>query len=171
MNPCALQRLKTAWVGARTILFGSLFVAIWWLIAAFVRHFDRTLTRYLHLPLAPWSAVVGGACMLLGAAIALSCVFNFVFRGRGTPAPFDPPRQLVGAGPYTYCRNPMYIGFFLLLGGLGLCWRSPAVLLLDLLAVLGAHILVTTYEEPHLRRLFGSQYIDYCGRVPRWIPK
>jgi hypothetical protein len=26
------------------------------------------------------------------------------------------------------------------------------------------------YEEPHLRKIFGEQYLDYCRRVPRWIP-
>jgi protein-S-isoprenylcysteine O-methyltransferase Ste14 len=171
MNARALQRMKTAWITGRALVFGSLFLALWWWIATLARRFDATLTRHLHPPLFPWSAAVGAAFMLLGAAVTLSCAINFIGRGHGTPAPFDPPRKLVAAGAYNYCRNPMYIGFFLLMGGLGLCWQSPAVLVLNLLAVLGAHILVTTYEEPHLRKIFGSSYLDYCKRVPRWIPK
>ena len=30
---------------------------------------------------------------------------------------------------------------------------------------------VLLYEEPHLRRVFGEQYKDYCRRVNRWVPK
>jgi hypothetical protein len=43
----------------------------------------------------------------IGTAIALWCVFTFVFIGKGTPAPFDPPRKLVIRGPYRFVRNPM----------------------------------------------------------------
>jgi protein-S-isoprenylcysteine O-methyltransferase Ste14 len=33
------------------------------------------------------------------------------------------------------------------------------------------HLFVVFWEEPHLRRKFGADYEDYCGRVPRWLPK
>jgi protein-S-isoprenylcysteine O-methyltransferase Ste14 len=50
------------------------------------------------------------AGMLLGAsgaALALACILTFVFVGKGTPAPFDPPRRLVVQGAYRLVRNPM----------------------------------------------------------------
>jgi protein-S-isoprenylcysteine O-methyltransferase Ste14 len=66
-----------------------------------------------------------GAC---GAAIALTCILTFVFAGKGTPAPFDPPRRLVVQGPYRVVRNPMYVGAGLALAGAGIFYRSIFVL-------------------------------------------
>jgi protein-S-isoprenylcysteine O-methyltransferase Ste14 len=54
--------------------------------------------------------IAGMSLLAIGTAIALWCVFTFVFIGKGTPAPFDPPRKLVICGPYRFVRNPMYIG-------------------------------------------------------------
>jgi len=60
--------------------------------------------------------IVGG----VGTIIARWCIFAFVFVGKGTPTPFDPPRQLVIRGPYRFVRNPMYIGAALVLAGLAI---------------------------------------------------
>src|SRR2546429_6989377 len=70
--------------------------------------------------------VVGLPIVILGAALALWCILTFVYVGRGTPAPFDPPRRLVGRGPYRYVRNPMYIGAGLALAGAALFYGSGA---------------------------------------------
>src|SRR5207237_8053766 len=61
--------------------------------------------------------VVGILLGTAGAALALWCILTFVLVGKGTPAPFDPPRRLVVAGPYRYVRNPMYIGAGLAMAG------------------------------------------------------
>src|SRR5256885_2858729 len=68
--------------------------------------------------------VVGLAVVVLGVALALWCILTFVFVGRGTPAPFDPPRRLVVRGPYRYVRNPVYIGAGLALAGAALFYGS-----------------------------------------------
>jgi protein-S-isoprenylcysteine O-methyltransferase Ste14 len=111
------------------------------------------------------------AGMLLGAsgaALALMCVLTFVFVGRGTPAPFDPPRQLVVQGAYRIVRNPMYLGAGLALAGAALFYQSLRLLAYAGLFLLITHLFVVLYEEPTLRRTFDSDYEVYCRRVGRW---
>jgi protein-S-isoprenylcysteine O-methyltransferase Ste14 len=105
-----------------------------------------------------------------GAAVALWCIFTFVSIGRGTPAPFDPPRRLVIQGPYRFVRNPMYIGAGLALAGAALFYESLPLLGYTGLFFLATHIFVVWYEEPTLRRTFGQEYEAYCREVRRWWP-
>lgn len=106
-----------------------------------------------------------------GAAIALWCVYVFALVGRGTPAPFVPPRELVIQGPYRIVRNPMYIGAGLALAGVALFYGSLRFLAYTTLLFLAAHLFVVWYEEPTLRRTFGEGYAAYCRRVRRWWPR
>jgi protein-S-isoprenylcysteine O-methyltransferase Ste14 len=115
--------------------------------------------------------VVGMVVAGAGAALALWCILTFVVLGKGTPAPFDPPRRLVVQGPYRIVRNPMYVGAALALAGAALVYKS--ILLLAYLGVLAliTHAFVVLYEEPTLRRTFGRDYETYCAHVGRWFPK
>jgi protein-S-isoprenylcysteine O-methyltransferase Ste14 len=105
-----------------------------------------------------------------GAALALWCIFTFALVGRGTPAPFEPPRRLVIQGPYRFVRNPMYLGAGLALAGAALFYESLLLLGYTGLFFLTTHLFVVWYEEPTLRRTFGPAYAAYCGRVRRWWP-
>lgn len=106
-----------------------------------------------------------------GIWIVIWCFIDFVFKGKGTPAPIDPPRELVVSGFYNYVRNPMYAGILLILAGHFL-WFGYWSLLIYLVIVFAAfHAFVTLYEEPHLRRRFGAAYEEYLKRVPRWLPR
>jgi protein-S-isoprenylcysteine O-methyltransferase Ste14 len=115
--------------------------------------------------------VAGMIMVAIGTAIALWCVFAFVFIGKGTPAPFDPPRKLVVRGPYRFVRNPMYIGAGMTLAGAALHYQSLLIFIYAALFFLITHLFVVLYEEPTLRRTFGNQYEAYCSRVNRWWPK
>ena len=115
--------------------------------------------------------VVGAATTVVGAGLALWCVLAFAVVGRGTPAPFDAPRRLVVRGPYRFVRNPMYIGAGLALAGASIVFASAALLGYTALFLLITHIFVVAYEEPTLRRRFGTEYETYCGRVRRWAPR
>ena len=110
---------------------------------------------------------------VLAAGIALMawCVVDFGRRGRGTPAPIDPPRRLVVSGPYAWVRNPMYVGAGLVVLGEAVFWEAPR--LLAYLGGLGVitHLFVVGYEERALARKFGEDYQRYRARVPRWIPR
>ena len=106
-----------------------------------------------------------------GAALALTCILTFVFVGKGTPAPFDPPRALVVRGPYRFVRNPMYVGAGLALAGAALFYRSTPLLGYAGLFLIIMHAFVVWYEEPTLRHTFPRDYEAYCQRVGRWWPK
>ena len=115
--------------------------------------------------------VAGTLVGAAGAALALSCVFTFVFVGRGTPAPFDPPRRLVVQGPYRVVRNPMYLGAGFALAGAALFHQSFALLWYIGALFLITHLFVVAYEEPTLRRTFGKNYEAYLGQTGRWWPR
>jgi protein-S-isoprenylcysteine O-methyltransferase Ste14 len=115
--------------------------------------------------------VVGMAIAVGGGAIALWCILSFAVVGRGTPAPFDPPRRLVVRGAYAAVRNPMYIGAGLALGGASLFYQSLPLLAYAAAFFLVTHLFVVLYEEPTLRRTFGTDYDAYCRQVRRWWPR
>ncbi len=110
------------------------------------------------------------ACILCGALICGWCVRDFAVKGRGTPAPIDPPKNLVVSGLYRYTRNPMYLGALMILLGEAALWRSGVLLIYSGCFFLVVNLFVLAYEEPHLRRQFGASYQDYRAHVPRWFP-
>jgi protein-S-isoprenylcysteine O-methyltransferase Ste14 len=103
--------------------------------------------------------------------LALACILTFVFAGKGTPAPFDPPRRLVVRGPYRFVRNPMYLGAGLALTGAALFYQSIPMAGYAGAFLLITHFFVILYEEPTLRRTFGTDYAAYCRQTGRWWPK
>jgi protein-S-isoprenylcysteine O-methyltransferase Ste14 len=106
-----------------------------------------------------------------GALLVLACILTFVFAGKGTPAPFDPPRRLVVRGPYRSVRNPMYLGAGLALTGTALFYQSVPLAGYAAAFLLIAHLFVMLYEEPTLRQTFEADYVAYCQQAGRWWPK
>lgn len=159
--------MSTLFIALRTMVFMTGFVALWAWIAVSLRPLDQTWG--LEMPARVVST--GVVLMLCGGALALWCAAAFVLLGRGTPAPFDAPRQFVAVGPYRYVRNPMYIGGWLVLAGFGLYLESGTVVLFSLVWLTLVHLLVVRYEEPALQAKFATAYEDYCRRVQRWMPR
>ncbi len=108
---------------------------------------------------------------LIGSLIILRCFWDFTFRGRGTPVPTDPPKELVVTGFYRYVRNPIYVGVVLIFLGHFLWFGYWELLTYTILSFIGVHFFIILYEEPALKRKFGAAYEDYLKRVPRWIPR
>jgi len=119
-----------------------------------------------------WTAILAGACVL-AAGLGLICttVWQFATRGRGTLAPWDPPKHLVVAGVYRYVRNPMITGVILVLLGEALVLRSGAVLNWAALFFAINATYIPLLEEPLLERRFGNEYSEYKAHVPRWLPR
>jgi protein-S-isoprenylcysteine O-methyltransferase Ste14 len=107
----------------------------------------------------------------LASAAMFWCFWNFLVNGRGTPAPIDPPKELVVVGLYRYVRNPMYVAG--LIGLLGWILWSPSfsLILVFIIFFIATHLFITLYEEPNLKKRFGESYEQYLHQVPRWIPK
>src|SRR5258708_6094544 len=106
--------MNSFFTALRTLVYGTLFIMLWVWIALSVRVYDH----YLQTALPSWSGFAGTIVISVGAIVALLCLGTFVLRGKGTPAPFDPPQKFVAVGPYRYVRNPMYIGGGIMLFGM-----------------------------------------------------
>jgi len=151
----------------RTVVYSSLFIGVV-LVYLPARTLARAgIERPDHFELAQG---VGAVAVIVGAALAVWCIAAFVSVGRGTPAPFDPPRRLVVRGPYRYLRNPMYLGATLALGGAAVFYESGALAAYTAGFALLMHAFVVLYEEPARAATFGPDYADYCRRVGRWYP-
>jgi protein-S-isoprenylcysteine O-methyltransferase Ste14 len=113
---------------------------------------------------------LGWFLILFGAGIYFWCAWDFTVTGRGTPAPIDPPKELVVRGLYRYVRNPMYVGVSSILMGQALLFESRRLLVYAAGTFLVFFLVVVLYEEPNLRHKFGELYRRYCRKVPRWLP-
>lgn len=112
--------------------------------------------------------IAGLIVTAIGGLLTVWCVVTFVVAGKGTPAPFDPPRRLVISGPYRYMRNPMYFGAGLAISGAALYYQSVQLLAYATVFLLFFHFFVVLYEEPVLQRTFGDDYESYSRQVRRW---
>jgi protein-S-isoprenylcysteine O-methyltransferase Ste14 len=138
----------------------------WWIAA-------RNGTRLqLAEPLSGWIAQGAGVAALgIGLLLFAASLRQFIVRGRGTLAPWDPPTRLVVDGPYRYVRNPMISGVAFILLGEALILRSwPHALWVIVFVTINA-IYIPLLEEPPLTARFGDAYRDYCRHVPRIVPR
>ena len=111
------------------------------------------------------------ALIVAGVPALLDSFARFALQGLGTPAPVLPTDRLVVTGLYRHVRNPMYVGVVTVVLGQGLLIGSARVLGYGVVLWLIFHLFVLGYEEPTLRRSFGTEYDRFCRNVPRWIPR
>lgn len=131
------------------------------------------LDRLLPLPFAIPEAdgmlwIVAGFLILIGFMLFAAGVRNF--SRAATPLPTNQPaRVLVTAGIYRWTRNPIYLGFFFVYGGIGVATQSPWPLIFALPLAITIRYGVVAREEAYLERRFGDAYRDYKARVRRWL--
>ena len=150
---------------------------IWFRAALFLATFPAALAGWLPWLIAlpdrtlPAGHQIALVVVALGWGILLWCARDFARCGRGTPAPYDPPRALVTGGLYDVVRNPMYVGILIAIAGWAVWFGSWRVALFAAFMALAFHTRVLLYEEPVLGRSFGADFARYRARVPRWFPR
>lgn len=147
--------------------------------------FLRALAAFLILPgvvagLIPWLLAApnlrrgqvwrpGLIVIGIGLVILLWCVRDFYVAGKGTLAPWDPPKHLVQVGLYQYTRNPMYLGVLTIVTGWALLARSRSLIAYLIVVAVMFHARVVFFEEPWLAQTFGEEWPRYKARIPRWM--
>jgi protein-S-isoprenylcysteine O-methyltransferase Ste14 len=137
------------------------------LLAGFV--LDRLLPLPIALPGAGavrWT--IGGVMVFFGLAMVVAAIRNFA-RAATPVQTSEPTRALVTTGIHGWSRNPIYVGFFLIYGGIAVAFGSPWILVLALPLAVTMRYGVVAREEAYLERLFGKAYLDYKARVRRWL--
>jgi protein-S-isoprenylcysteine O-methyltransferase Ste14 len=114
---------------------------------------------------------VGAILIAAGCAVLLYAFGQFVVDGLGTPAPPAPTDVLVSRGLYRYVRNPMYLAVLAAVVGQAVLLARPVLLAYAAAVCVGFVAFVHWYEEPTLRRRYGSSYDEYRDRVRGWLPR
>ena len=123
------------------------------------------------LPFLPedWPAgLLGAVVFVLALALAIWAIDTMTRAGTNVPTN-RPTTAIVEGGPYRFTRNPIYMGMFGGLIGLGIAFDNPWLLLLMALFALVIRYGVVAREEAYLERMFGDAYRGYRRRVRRWL--
>ena len=130
--------------------------------------------KLLHFPKLisyPLNIIVSLLILVIGLFLVLWSISDFI-KVKGTPVPFNPPPKLVTTGPYSYIRNPMLSGVFILMFGFGILFRSISlVFIFTPLFILFNCLELKTIEEPELEKRLGKDYSKYKKRVPMFFPR
>jgi len=116
-------------------------------------------------------SILGSILILAGIYLGLVTVSLHITIGQGTPAPWNPPKNLILEGPYKRTRNPMITGALLILFGEALLFGSLTLLIYALIFFPLNHLYFILHEEPLLEKRYGKPYLEYKQSVPRWFPK
>jgi protein-S-isoprenylcysteine O-methyltransferase Ste14 len=143
----------------------AVFVPIW------IARQNRVTLEAPHGPVGILTVALGAVLLIVGFVLFIASLRRFAVEGRGTLAPWDPPRRLVVRGPYRFVRNPMISGVIFLLFGEAAVLRSRphAMWAATFLAI--NLIYIPLLEEPMLEKRFGDEYRQYCRHVRRFIPR
>jgi len=79
--------------------------------------------------------------------------------------------ELITEGPYSLCRNPLYVGTLFLVIGAGLCFENVLMLAATLVVFIPVHFIVVRLEEKHLESLFPIEYASYRRQTSRFLPQ
>jgi len=131
---------------------------------------DKWLT-FLHFGSNLWNTGLGWFLLIVGWLIMFWPVIAF-FSTRGTPVPFNPPPKLITTGLYAYIRNPMLLGLFIFMFGLGILFGSLSLIFIFTPLFIVINVLyIKAIEEKEMEKKFGAEYLEYKKRVPMFFPR
>jgi protein-S-isoprenylcysteine O-methyltransferase Ste14 len=167
-----VYRVATGGVKRRMLLFPIALIVFFGITLLFIfaaLWLDKRLT-FFHFGPTLWNSGLGWPFIIVGWFIMFWPVIAF-FSTRGTPVPFNPPPKLITTGPYAYIRNPMLLGMFIFMIGLGVLFGSLSLIFIFTPLFIVINILyIKAIEEKEMEKKFGSKYLEYKKRVPMFIP-
>jgi len=126
---------------------------------------------FFHFESSWWTLALSIIIIILGGLICLWAAIAFI-RTKGTPVPFNPPPRLITTGLYKYSRNPMLLGLFIVLLGLGLLLGSLSLIFIFTpIFILINALYLKAIEEKEMTKKFGNKYIKYKKKVSMFFPK
>ena len=153
-----------------TLIFPIIFITVFYYLSNWV---DKSL----NLPDIPYNLnLIAYILFFIGTILVISVFYFFITFGKGTPVPKQITnklitKKLVVKGPFEYTRNPMAIGFFLILLGMAFYYQSYSLLFLTAIMAIIGHLFIVHIEEKDMEQRFGKEYLEYKKKVPRWLPK
>lgn len=115
------------------------------------------------------AATISGALFVVaGLFIILPALIKF-FKTKNTLITIKPANSLQTSGIYSFSRNPMYLGLLVLYTGIAFFKGNLWTLLFIPFVFLVVTKFIIEKEEKYLGRSFGTDYIEYCKKVRRWI--
>ena len=117
---------------------------------------------------APWLKYSGLGLAAIGFLLPFIAIREFM-KARTTVDPHGSVTSIISSGIYRFTRNPIYLGFVLMLIGFLLYSNTLWGLILSPVLILCFNKLVIEREEAYLEKKFGEQYTNYKSRVRRWL--
>jgi len=111
---------------------------------------------------------LGTMVFVLALALLAWAIVTITRAGSNVPTNL-PTTTIVERGPYRFTRNPIYLGMFLGLIGLGIAFDNLWLLMMLVPFALVIGYGVVAREEAYLERKFGGVYRGYRSRVRRWL--
>ena len=126
------------------------------------------LGRFIPTPFPHYLRMLGLGLIVAGLLLGVGAFHEFR-KAHTTLDPHGSVAALVTEGPYQFTRNPIYLGFALMVVGFPLNAGSYSGIVVAPLFMFTLNYLVIEKEEAYLEGKFGQAYTDYRSRVRRWL--